>query len=133
VIGLSVDCKNRTGNRIVLGRSGFGLPKRRLLAVPLRCRAAGLLRRKPHLPIRRLAARLDISERHLLRTFQAMFGIAPKQFARIARIERVLSARAQGAAWAEIAYATGFNDQAHMINDFTKIVGVTPVQFVGRS
>jgi AraC-like DNA-binding protein len=91
-------------------------------------RAAALLRRNPCLRVRKLAARLDVSERHLCRDFSAMFGMGPKQFARIARIDRVLSARARGATWADIAYATGFTDQAHMINDFTAILGVAPAE-----
>ena len=92
------------------------------------CRAAALLRESPHLRIRHLAARLDVSERHLSRSFQAMFGMSPKHFARIARIERVWSARGQGASWADMAYAAKFTDQAHMVNDFTEIVGVPPAQ-----
>jgi AraC-like DNA-binding protein len=94
-------------------------------------RAAALLRRDPRLRVGQLAARLAVSERHLSRDFSAMFGMGPKQFARLARIERVLAARAQGATWADIAYATGFTDQAHMINDFTAIVGVSPTE-LGR-
>ena len=93
-------------------------------------RATALLRRNPRLRVRQLAARLDVSERHLFRDFSAMFGMGPKQFARIARIESVLSARAQGAPWADIAYATGFTDQAHMINDFTAIVGMSPAELI---
>jgi AraC-like DNA-binding protein len=93
-------------------------------------RAAALLRRDPCLRVRQLAARLDVSERHLCRDFSAMFGMGPKQFARVARFENVLSARAQGATWADIAYTTGFTDQAHMINDFTAIVGVSPAELV---
>lgn len=89
-------------------------------------RAAALLRRDPCLRVRQLAARLNVSERHLRRDFSSMFGMGPKQFARLARIERVLSARAQGASWADSAYATGFTDQAHMIKDFTTIAGVSP-------
>jgi AraC-like DNA-binding protein len=97
---------------------------------PMACRAAALLRQCPHLRIRHLAARLDVSERHLSRSFQAVFGMSPKQFARIARIENVWSARSQGASWADIASAARFADQAHMINDFTEIVGVPPAQLV---
>jgi AraC-like DNA-binding protein len=97
---------------------------------PVACRAAARLRRNPHLRISHLAARLDVSEGYLSRSFRSMFGMSPKQFARVARIESVWSARAQGATWADIAYATGFTDQAHMINDFTKIVGVPPAQLV---
>jgi AraC-like DNA-binding protein len=94
------------------------------------CQAAALLRQNPHLRVRHLAARLDVSERHLSRSFRAMFGTGPKQFARIARIERVWSAWRQGASWADAACAIGFTDQAHMINDFTKIVGVPPAHLV---
>jgi AraC-like DNA-binding protein len=100
---------------------------------PAACRAAALLRQNPSLRIRHLAARLDLSERHLQRSFQAMFGMSPKQFARIARIERVWSARRQGASWADIAYAAKFTDQAHMVNDFTEIVGVPPAQLEATS
>jgi AraC-like DNA-binding protein len=90
------------------------------------CRAAALLRRHPRLRISGVAARLDISERHLSRNFGAFFGMSAKQFARIARIERALLVRARGATWADSAHATGFADQAHLINDFTKLVGVSP-------
>jgi len=100
---------------------------------PVACRAAALMRQSPHLRVRDLAGRFDVSERHLLRSFQAMFGMGPKQFARIARIESAWSARGQGASWAHSAYAAGFTDQAHMINDFTEIVGVPPAQLVRSS
>ena len=92
-------------------------------------RAAQYLRRNPALRVRRLAAQLDVGERHLSRSFRAMFGAGPKQFARVARIEKIFAMRQAGSAWAEIAYACGFADQAHMINDFDAIVGETPQQF----
>jgi AraC-like DNA-binding protein len=99
-------------------------------AEPVACQAAALLERNHHLRVRQLAAQLDTSERHLLRNFRANFGMGPKQFARIARIEKVLLARARGATWVDIAYTTGFADQAHMIKDFTEIVGVSPAQLI---
>jgi AraC-like DNA-binding protein len=92
------------------------------------CRAAQCLRRNPSLSVRRLAAQLDVSERHLSRSFRAMFGTSPKQFARIARIEKIVAMWKGGSAWADIAYACGFADQAHMINDFRTIVGEPPQQ-----
>jgi AraC-like DNA-binding protein len=93
-------------------------------------RAAALLGRSPHMRIRQLAARLDVSERHLSRSFNETFGMGPKQFARIARIEKAWALRSIGAQWADIAYATGFADQAHMIRDFTEIVGMSPAQLL---
>ncbi|WP_424630549.1 helix-turn-helix transcriptional regulator [Bradyrhizobium sp. SYSU BS000235] len=92
------------------------------------CKAAQCLRRTPSLRVRGLAAQLDVCERHLSRCFRAMFGASPKQFARVARIEKILTMRQAGFAWADIAYACGFADQAHMINDFDAIVGQTPQQ-----
>jgi AraC-like DNA-binding protein len=99
-------------------------------AEPVTSRAAVLLRRNPRLRVSQLAARLDVSERHLLRNFRAKFGMGAKEFARIARIERVMAARARGTAWADIAYMAGFCDQAHMINEFTEIVGVPPAELI---
>lgn len=92
------------------------------------CKAAECLRRNPSLRVRALAAQLDVCERHLSRSFRAMFGASPKQFARVARIEKILAMRQAGLAWADIAYGCGFADQAHMINDFDDIVGQTPQQ-----
>jgi AraC-like DNA-binding protein len=83
----------------------------------------------PTLSGRVLAAQLDISERHLSRCFRSLCGTSPKQFARVARISKILRARWNGGAWADIAHNMGFFDQAHMINDFKSLVGVTPAQF----
>jgi AraC-like DNA-binding protein len=113
----------------------FALVERFLVAhlhapgvTPIACQAATLLRRNSHLRVCQIAERLDVSERHMSRSFRTMFGMSPKQFARIVRFERVMVAWAQGKTWADIACKMGFFDQAHMINDFVEIVGVSPTQ-----
>lgn len=88
--------------------------------------AAQMLRRNVTIPIRELATRLDVSERHLARRFNLSLGIAPKQFARIVRISKVVAAARSGGDWAGIAALFGFNDQSHLINDFTAMVGASP-------
>jgi AraC-like DNA-binding protein len=93
--------------------------------------AARALRADPTLPARVLAAHLDISERHLSRSFRGIFGTSPKQFARVARVSKILRARWQGDTWTDIAHGMGFFDQAHMINDFRGLVGLSPSQFFG--
>ena len=95
-------------------------------ADPTICRAAACLRRDPSMRVRRLALDLDVSERQLLRRFRSVLGLNPKQFARCARIEKVMAARAHGSAWADIAYGCGFADQAHMINEFNAVLGAPP-------
>jgi AraC-like DNA-binding protein len=93
---------------------------------PVACHAAARLRRDPCLRVRQLAADLGISERHLSRRFQSIFGTSPKCFARAARVEKIVAARRSGASWADAAYACGFADQAHMINDVSAIIGAPP-------
>jgi AraC-like DNA-binding protein len=100
---------------------------------PVFSRASSWLRRNPSLRIRTLASLLNISERHLARGFRATYGTSPKQYARLARIEKVVAARKSGLGWADVAYACGFTDQAHLIHDFGTIVGGTPAEFFGAT
>jgi AraC-like DNA-binding protein len=93
---------------------------------PMICRAAARLRSNPSTRVHRLATDLHVSERQLLRRFRGVIGVTPKQFARCARIEKVLVERIRGSAWADIACGCGFVDQAHMINDFNAVLGVSP-------
>jgi len=74
------------------------------------------------------ADRLGISERHLRNVFARDVGLSPKQFARIARLRRVLDL-AGDRAWARVAGDTGYFDQAHMITDFRALMGVSPGAF----
>jgi AraC-like DNA-binding protein len=91
--------------------------------------AAKLLAARPGRRLSRLATEMNISERHLTRVFRQSFGISPKRFTKIARIEKVLASRRDGLTWTEAAYACGFCDQSHMIRDFKEIVGKSPVEF----
>ena len=86
------------------------------------------LRCNPLTRIRQLADEASVSERHLSRCFRSAFGTSPKHFARMARFEKLLAARASERSWAGLACASGFADQAHMIHDFRDIVGAPPEQ-----
>lgn len=102
---------------------------RRIRPDSLACHAASLLRCDPALPVSQLALQLDISMRHLSRCFQTTFGKSPKQFARLARIEKVAVARCHGGTWSDIAYAHGFADQSHLIREFKEITKQLPEDF----
>lgn len=75
-----------------------------------------------------LAKALDVAPRTLLRRFRAATGLSPKQFARICRFRhaafQLVEANRPG--WAQVASGTGFADQAHMINEFKDLTGLTP-------
>ena len=75
-----------------------------------------------------LAQVLGVAPRTLLRQFRAATGLSPKQFARICRFRhaafQLMEANRPG--WAQVASGTGFADQAHMINEFKDLTGLTP-------
>ncbi len=123
-------CEAQSSRERVGIAESFLLRLRHQLRPPsVACRAAARLRSNPALPVLQLASQLDISRRHLSRSFQATFGTSPKQFVRLARIETALAARRNGQAWADIAYACGFSDQTHLIRDFKAIIGQPPEDF----
>ncbi len=116
---LEADARVRAVQRFLVDRLSEREPD------PLACAAAQALRRRPTIPLRDLARRLDVGERHLSRRFRALFGISPKRFARIARFGvAVRMGRSKG--WADTAAACGFSDQAHMVNEFSSMVGMAP-------
>jgi AraC-like DNA-binding protein len=78
-----------------------------------------------------LAADLGFARRHLTTTFHEQVGLAPKAVARLLRFSRVRErlARAPGR-WADIAYESGYCDQAHLNRDFRQLAGTTPADFL---
>jgi AraC-like DNA-binding protein len=87
-----------------------------------------LIATRGEMAIAALATALELTPRTLLRRFRAATGLSPKQFARICRFRhaafRLMGANRPG--WAEVASGTGFADQAHMINEFKDLTGLTP-------
>ena len=91
--------------------------------------AASCLRRNPTLPMKQVASMLNVSTRQLSRSFNATFGMPPKQFARLARIEKIVAERRKGLSWAEIACACDLADQSHLAREFRGIIGEGPTEF----
>lgn len=75
-----------------------------------------------------VASGLGVSERHLRRVFRQVVGTGPKTFAKLIRFHHALAAATNdgGLGWADIAAATGYYDQAHLIAEFRTIAGTTP-------
>jgi len=75
----------------------------------------------------RLASDAGISSRQLERRFLREVGLGPKMLARIIRFQQVFRAVEQcNSAWAEVAIACGYYDQAHLIRDFNQFARQTP-------
>jgi len=77
-----------------------------------------------------LAAQLDLSTRSLQRLFAEYVGVGPAWAIRRRRLHEV-SARAAGGGvdWARLAADLGYADQAHLVRDFSELVGVPPARY----
>jgi AraC-like DNA-binding protein len=76
-----------------------------------------------------VAARLNVSERHLRNLFSEAVGVSPKHFARLDRLRTVL-AHAGTTHWARLATRAGYYDQSHMNAEFRRMMGVPPSAYV---
>jgi AraC-like DNA-binding protein len=132
-----------------LSRAPDDRARMRVLQAALRGRAQGdrsaraqvvhamaMLRRADGPPsVRQVAAALGVGERRLQQLFDAQVGVSPRTFGRLARLHALLRALRRQAtpAWAELATATGYCDQAHMANEFRALCGITPGEFARRT
>lgn len=75
-----------------------------------------------------VADRLGMTDRTLLRGFTERVGLPPKRFARVRRLQRLLAwiPRGEQIDWARAAAESGYFDQAHLINEFRALTGMTP-------
>lgn len=88
------------------------------------------LQRDPRIRIGRLAADLGWSRRHLSAAFDAEFGLAPKDVARLVRLRTARERMVQGAPLAEVAVASGFSDQPHLTREWRALAGCTPGEWL---
>jgi AraC-like DNA-binding protein len=78
-----------------------------------------------------LAREIGFSRRHLTERFTCEFGIAPKTAGRVFRFERAcrLFLRAPSRI-VDVAMASGFHDQAHMVREWHALAGCAPRDWV---
>jgi AraC-like DNA-binding protein len=86
-------------------------------------------------PLREVAASVNLGERRLQQLFHEHLGISPRNWRRLARLHACLRSlhRADPPRWADLAAATGYYDQAHLINEFRALCGVTPGEYLGQA
>lgn len=80
------------------------------------------------LSVQQLANDTGISQRHLSRRFQKHIGLSPKEFLRVSRFVRSLQhlKKFPALSLTDIAYESGYYDQAHFIRDYKIYAGYTP-------
>lgn len=87
-----------------------------------------ILNRYGELSIRELASKAGLSLRQFERRFHQQVGMRPKLYARIARFEAALDAKAKALnkSWTEVAHEFGYHDHMHLVHDFEQFSGETP-------
>jgi AraC-like DNA-binding protein len=81
-------------------------------------------------PLAQLAAQVQLSPFHLLRTFRGALGVTPHQYligARVARAAELLLASERDVT--DVAFAAGFGDLSHFIRSFRGAAGRSPRAF----
>ena len=84
--------------------------------------------------VARIADEASWSHKHLVHEFTRRVGLAPKHYGRVQRLQRALRhiGFAPTVDWADVALTSGYYDQAHLINEFRELAGVTPSELLGR-
>lgn len=71
---------------------------------------------------------IALSPKRFIERFKAEVGVTPKRYCRLLRFQSAVARahRMNGQAWADLAAACGYFDQAHFIHDFRDFSGMTP-------
>ncbi|RAJ31039.1 helix-turn-helix protein [Pedobacter cryoconitis] len=87
------------------------------------------------IPLGKLVNDTGFSQRHLSRKFQEYVGLSPKEYLRVSRFIFSLGhlKKYPLCSLTEVAYKSGYYDQAHFIRDYKDYTGYTPGQVVQAS
>jgi AraC-like DNA-binding protein len=80
--------------------------------------------------IETLCRELGWSRKRVAARFRDEVGLSPKTVARLLRLERAAELAAAGVEWAQVAYACGYYDQSHLVNEFRRVTGASPTQYL---
>ena len=79
-----------------------------------------------------LAQQVNLSDRQFGRVFRQLVGLSPKQFSRIARLNRLLNSTdhiAYGMTLAQLAARYGYHDAPHLVREFQELLDLSPVEY----
>lgn len=85
-------------------------------------------------PVREAARALGLGERRLQQVFRSEMGLAPRTWARLARLHDCLRRLRAPAPppWSLLALDAGYCDQSHLVHEFQALCGLSPAQFARR-
>ena len=85
---------------------------------------------QPDIDVAGIASGVGLSERQLRRVFSTAVGVGPKKYLQMMRFNRAI--RSTPMSGGQLAAATGYHDQAHLISEFHHLARMTPREFANR-
>jgi len=81
-----------------------------------------------------LSDKIGYSQKHFISLFKKQVGLTPKSYLKIIRFQKTIQdIESQSIVdWNSIAYKSGYYDQAHFINDFTRLSGFSPTEYIKK-
>jgi AraC-like DNA-binding protein len=90
---------------------------------------------KGQLPVEQLSRKVNLSQRQLARRFNHSIGLSPKEFTRVTRFIHSLKhlRKYPSISLTEVAYESGYYDQAHFIHDYKEYTGYAPGELLASA
>ncbi len=84
--------------------------------------------------IKHISGEVGWSRQHFTRKCLNYTGLTPKFLTQVIRIKQVIKKynNEKHCNWSQLSVDSGYFDQSHMINEFRKITGLTPIKFLSR-
>jgi transcriptional regulator GlxA family with amidase domain len=127
----SLDARFRCVERWILAR----LKPRAIVHPAVRWAVDRISATGGRMSIEDLAMQTGFTRKHLGNLFQQQVGLTPKALARVHRFRGALALldKAGGQVpWAALAEQCGYYDQSHLINEFRRFTGFSPVELARR-
>ena len=85
--------------------------------------------------VNELSEQVRVHKRQLERRFSKLIGLSPKELSRMIRIQSVIRSLMENnyENLTEVAYESGYFDQAHFIKDFREFTGESPGRFFSNN
>ena len=93
-----------------------------------------ILNNSSELCLHDLSDKIGYSQKHFISLFKKQVGLTPKSYHKIIRFQKTIQdIESQSIVdWNSIAYKSGYYDQAHFINDFTRLSGFSPTEYIKK-
>lgn len=89
-------------------------------------------KKKGNITLDELLSSVYMSGRNFRRVFTDNMGLSPKEYIRIVRAKNIIHLIKNRKKIIDVAYNLNYYDPSHLVNDFKKISGLTPLNYINQ-